>query len=74
MKGLTIRRNRRVQRKGRKGRKTRKIRTRQRKTQSGGGEIEESYPNAVVVKGREDLNEIIDGLPVVTSAYKMDDE
>ena len=68
MKGLSIRRKyTRRNRKHRKG--TKKAMRLKRIRQRGGGDVEESYPDAVVVKQRDDPNEIIDGLPVVKSAF-----
>lgn len=70
MKGITIRRKHRKHRKhNKKGKRT--LRRRSQIKQRGGGDIEESYPDAVVVKQRDDPNEIIDGLPVVKSAFSL---
>lgn len=62
MKGMTIRKKS----KTRRNKHTRKSRHLRRLKQKG-GELKNLYPDAVVVKQREDPNEIIDGLPVLTS-------
>jgi hypothetical protein len=70
MKGLTIRRK--YRKRNKKSKRT--LRSKRHLKQRGGGDIEESYPDAVVVKQRDDPNEIIDGLPVVKSAFSLSEE